>query len=156
LAVALRLTRLGRKKNPFYRIVALDSRKPRDGRYIESIGTYNPRAAEAVIQIDEAGANRWLDKGAVPSDTVRSLMKVKGILLRRNLRKRGFDEAKIDEEVKRWESLQISKRAQRSEKAAAKVQSKTEVKAETKAETAQAPVTQAAPSEPQPAEPTQS
>jgi small subunit ribosomal protein S16 len=156
LAVALRLTRLGRKKNPFYRIVVMDSRKPRDGRYIESLGTYNPLSKDAVIQIDEAGANRWLDMGAVPSDTVRSLMKVKGILLRRNLRKRGFDEARIDEEVKRWESLQIQKRAQKSEKAAAKIQSKTETKAETKAETVQATESQAAPSEPQPAEQTQS
>ena len=76
MAVKLRLRRMGAKKRPFYRIVAADSRSPRDGRFIEIIGTYNPLTSPAEIKIDEEKALKWLKEGAKPSDTVRDLFKV--------------------------------------------------------------------------------
>lgn len=78
MAVKLRLTRMGRKKKPFYRIVAIDSRTRRDGRYIEKIGHYNPLPTVAEIVIDDEKAIKWLMDGAQPSDTVRSLLRKKG------------------------------------------------------------------------------
>ncbi|NYE05223.1 small subunit ribosomal protein S16 [Bacillus niacini] len=71
---------MGAKKTPFYRIVAADSRSPRDGRYIEVIGTYNPVAQPAAIQINEELALKWLQDGAKPSDTVRNLFSNQGIM----------------------------------------------------------------------------
>jgi small subunit ribosomal protein S16 len=81
LATRIRLKRVGRKKRPFYRIVIADQRKPRDGRSIEEIGTYDPLADPPVIQVDAERALDWLKKGAQPSDTARSLLKVKGIMM---------------------------------------------------------------------------
>ena len=78
--VKLRLKRMGAKKVPFYRIVAADSRAPRDGRDIETIGTYDPTKKPAIINIDEEKALNWLNKGAVPSDTVRSILSQNGIM----------------------------------------------------------------------------
>jgi small subunit ribosomal protein S16 len=80
MAVKIRLKRMGAKKKPFYRIVVADSRSPRDGRFIEAIGTYNPVAEPAEIKIDEELALKWLQNGAKPSDTVRNLLSKQGIL----------------------------------------------------------------------------
>lgn len=80
MAVKLRLTRVGAKKAPIYRVVAADSRSPRDGRFIEIVGHYNPLTTPAEVTIDEEKALKWLSNGAVASDTVRSLLKQKGIL----------------------------------------------------------------------------
>ena len=80
MAVKLRLKRMGAKQRPFYRIVAADSRSPRDGRFIETVGTYNPIAQPAEINIDEAKALKWLENGAQPTDTVRNLLSDKGIM----------------------------------------------------------------------------
>lgn len=80
MAVKLRLKRGGSKQRPFYRIVAADSRFPRDGRFIDSIGTYNPIPAEYEVSIDEEKAMYWLSNGAQPTDTVRSLLSEKGIM----------------------------------------------------------------------------
>ncbi len=79
MAVKIRLSRVGRKKTPIYRIVVADSRSPRDGRVIENIGRYDPREEPSLIEIDEAKARDWLDKGAQPSETVAKLLAVKGI-----------------------------------------------------------------------------
>ena len=84
MAVKLRLKRMGSKKKPFYRIVAADSRSPRDGRFIEVVGTYNPIMEPAEVKIDEELANKWLDNGAQPTDTVRYLLKKQGILAKRH------------------------------------------------------------------------
>ena len=78
--VKIRLKRLGAKKAPFYRIVVADSRYPRDGRFIEEIGTYNPCVNPAEIKIDGDKAKEWIGKGAQPTDTVRSMLKKKGII----------------------------------------------------------------------------
>lgn len=80
MAVKLRLKRGGSKQRPFYRIVAADARSPRDGRFIDTIGTYNPIPAEYEVNIDEEKAMYWLTNGAQPTDTVRSLLSKKGIM----------------------------------------------------------------------------
>lgn len=80
MAVKLRLKRMGAKQKPFYRIVAADSRSPRDGRFIETVGTYNPVKDPAVVTIDEEKALSWLGKGAQPTDTVRDLFRKNGIM----------------------------------------------------------------------------
>jgi small subunit ribosomal protein S16 len=80
LAVRIRLRRMGKKKSPFYRVVVTDIRSPRDGRFIEIIGTYDPRQNPAEIAIEEEKALYWLGKGATPSDTVRSLLSKIGIM----------------------------------------------------------------------------
>ena len=80
MAVKLRLMRMGAKKRPFYRIVATDSRSRRDGEYLELVGTYNPINSEKDVKINEEVALKWLNNGAIPSDTVRSLFKDAGIM----------------------------------------------------------------------------
>ncbi|NSL51209.1 30S ribosomal protein S16 [Calidifontibacillus erzurumensis] len=80
MAVKIRLKRMGQKKAPFYRVVVADSRSPRDGRFIEEIGYYNPVANPAEVKINEEAALKWLQNGAKPSDTVRNLFSKQGIL----------------------------------------------------------------------------
>jgi small subunit ribosomal protein S16 len=80
MSVKIRLRRMGAKKAPFYRLVVADSRSPRDGKFIEEIGYYNPITEPAEIKIDAEKAKKWLDNGAQPSDTVRSLLKKSGII----------------------------------------------------------------------------
>lgn len=87
MAVRLRLQRKGRKKLPFYHIVAADQRAPRDGKVIERIGTYNPMTKPATINLDEEKALEWLNNGAQPSDTVRAMLRYKGVLYRKHLLK---------------------------------------------------------------------
>ncbi|MBV8692735.1 MAG: 30S ribosomal protein S16 [Actinobacteria bacterium] len=78
MAVKLRLMRMGKKKQPTYRVVAADSRSPRDGRFIEILGTYEPRAEPSRINIDNDKAVQWLTKGAKPTETVEKLLKLSG------------------------------------------------------------------------------
>ena len=78
--VKMRLKSMGMKKEPFYRVVGTDSRSPRDGRFIEEIGYYNPVTEPAVIKFDEEKAKKWLSTGAQPTDTVRGLLKKSGLL----------------------------------------------------------------------------
>ena len=80
MAVKIRLKRMGSKKSPFYRVVVADSRSPRDGRFIETIGTYNPLLNPAEVSINEELALQWLANGAQPSDTVRNLLSQQGIM----------------------------------------------------------------------------
>ncbi len=80
MSVKIRLKRMGSKRNAAYRLVVADSRKPRDGRFIEEIGSYNPTTEPATVKIDEERALKWLKEGALPSDTVRSLLKENGVL----------------------------------------------------------------------------
>ena len=79
MAVRMRLTRVGSKKNPVWRIVVADKRSPRDGRTIETIGSYNPQTEPSTIVVDEERAKHWLDHGAAPSATVARLLRAKGI-----------------------------------------------------------------------------
>ena len=80
MAVKLRLTRMGAKKRPMYRIVATDSHRSRDGQYLELIGSYNPTTDPATVKINKEIAMKWLNNGAIPSDTVRSLFQKEGIM----------------------------------------------------------------------------
>ncbi|SHE59796.1 SSU ribosomal protein S16P [Seinonella peptonophila] len=80
MAVKIRLKRMGAKKAPFYRVVVADSRSPRDGRFIEEIGYYNPLTNPAQVKINEEKALKWLSQGAQPSDTVRELLRKVGVL----------------------------------------------------------------------------
>lgn len=80
MAVKLRLKRMGAKQRPFYRIVAADARSPRDGRFLEVVGTYNPITNPAETRIDEEKAMYWLNNGAIPTETVRNILSKEGIM----------------------------------------------------------------------------
>lgn len=80
MAVKIRLRRMGAKKNPFYRIVVADSRFPRDGRFIEEIGYYNPLEDPSVVKVDAEKVSKWIANGAQPTDTVKALFKKHGVL----------------------------------------------------------------------------
>jgi small subunit ribosomal protein S16 len=82
MATKIRMKRMGAKKNPFYRLVVADSRSPRDGRFIEEIGYYDPSTEPVTIKIDEEKALKWLNEGAKPSDTVKSLFQKQGIMVK--------------------------------------------------------------------------
>ena len=80
MAVKIRLRRMGQKKAPFYRVIVADSRSPRDGRFIEEIGYYDPTKEPTVLKVDEEKAKSWIEKGAQPTDTVKSLLKKNGTI----------------------------------------------------------------------------
>ena len=124
MAVRIRLTRLGRKKKPFYRIVAVDSRKRRDGEYLDKIGHFNPLSRPPEIVIDEEKAIDWMKKGATPSDTVKSLFSKKNIMMKFDLLKKGASEEKIAEEILKRDLLLKAKAEEKP-----KVAKKTEAKA---------------------------
>ncbi len=85
MSVKIRLQRKGRRKRPFYHIVIADARAPRDGKFIEQIGSYNPMTSPATIEIDDSRVLYWMEQGAQPTDTVRAVLRFKGILYRRHL-----------------------------------------------------------------------
>ena len=89
MAVKLRLMRMGAKKRPFYRIVAADSRYPRDGKFLEVVGTYNPVNTENNVTVDEEKALKWLNNGAQPTDTVRNLFSKAGVMTKFHNEKQG-------------------------------------------------------------------
>jgi small subunit ribosomal protein S16 len=93
MAVKIRLRRTGRSKQPYYRIVVADSRSPRDGRFIEIVGQYAPRQGETALNLKAERVNHWLDNGAQPTDTVRSLLRKAGVLKARH-------EARLAEKLK--------------------------------------------------------
>lgn len=106
MAVKLRLTRYGRKKRPFYQIVVADERAPRDGRFIAKLGIYNPVTNPATIDIDVDGAVSWLQKGAIPTDTVRAILSYKGVLYKNHLlngvKKGAFAEEEVETRFAAW------------------------------------------------------
>jgi small subunit ribosomal protein S16 len=105
LAVKLRLRRMGKKKQPIYKVVAADSRSPRDGKFIEAIGLYNPKTDPATVEIKEARAMYWLGVGAQPTDTVKNLLSQQGIILKRELAKQGLNEEQITLKLDEWKKL---------------------------------------------------
>ena len=105
MAVKLRLQRHGKKGKPFFHIVAADSRAPRDGKFIERIGSYNPNTNPATIQLDQDKAMNWLNTGAQPTDTVRAMLSYTGVLLRQHLQKGVAKNAMTQEDAdKRFEN----------------------------------------------------
>ncbi|MBK7007410.1 MAG: 30S ribosomal protein S16 [Saprospiraceae bacterium] len=106
MAVKIRLARRGRKKNPFYHIVVANSRSPRDGKFIESIGSYNPLTVPATIELDREKAYDWLTKGAQPTDTVAAILRFKGVLLKKHLqngvKKGAISQEQADAKLAAW------------------------------------------------------
>ena len=128
--VKLRLRRAGKKKKPIYKIVVADIRSPRDGRFIEAVGLYDPNMNPILLTLKEERIFFWLKRGAQPTDTVRSLLQRKGLWLRWTLQKRGVDEAKAQSIIEQWQMQQAerpqreadsrARRADRKKKAAEK------------------------------------
>lgn len=106
MAVKIRLARKGRKKQAYYHIVVADSRSPRDGRYIEKIGNYNPLTNPATIELDFDKALGWLQNGALPTDTCRAILSYKGVLIKKHLlegvKKGAFDDAEATRRFEEW------------------------------------------------------
>ena len=122
MAVKLRLRRMGKKRQPIYKVVAADSRSPRDGKFLEAIGLYNPKANPLVVDIKEDRALYWLSVGAQPTDTVRSLLRSKGITLKQELLKRGTQPEEVATAMENWKKLKEAS----SERKAAKKEKKKE------------------------------
>ena len=124
MAVKMRLQRHGSKKRPFYFIVIADGRSPRDGKFIQKLGTYNPLTVPATVQVDRQKALDWLQKGAQPTDTVRRILSFKGVLYLKHLL-RGvsmglFDEATAMEKFTKWSvehDAHVAKRQSANKKA---------------------------------------
>lgn len=135
--VKLRLKRIGKKHFPIYKIVAADSRFPRDGRFIEALGTYNPNRDPIEISLKEPRVMHWLKVGAKPTDTVRSLLKGEGIMLKFHLVKKGNPSEQIETELQKFlsekEAKQLRAREKKLRRKAAKKSKKTEAADKTEA-----------------------
>ena len=123
MSVKIRLQRRGRKKQPFYHIVIADARAPRDGRFIEKIGTYNPMTKPATIDLNRDKAYDWLLKGAKPTDTARAILRFKGVMYRKHLM-RGVKKGALTEDqamakYEEWIAAKDAKVAKRFEEEAA-------------------------------------
>ncbi len=154
MAVKLRLQRKGRKAAPFYHIVVADSRSPRDGRFIEKIGTYNPLTIPASIELDRARASHWLSVGAQPTDTVNAILRFKGVLYQKHLQngvaKGAFDQTKADEMLATWieqKENRIEKHREETKEAKKKFVAKVDGVAKVKAKPVPPPVEEEAPAE---------
>jgi small subunit ribosomal protein S16 len=165
MAVKIRLQRRGRKKSPFYHIVIADARAPRDGRFIEKIGTYNPMTKPATIELNNERAFQWLKDGAQPTDTARAILRFKGVMymkhLQRGVEKGALTQEQADDKLKAWMEEKNAKVQARFEESAAEKKAfyeamagKTPAKkaapvAETVAVATETPAEDAAPAEPE-------
>jgi len=107
---------MGKKKQPIYKVVAADSRSPRDGKFLEAIGIYNPLTNPHTLELKEDRVNYWLDNGAQPTDTVKSLFRQKGITLRKELARKGMSEDKINSELESWKKMKEAGSLKKAEK----------------------------------------
>ncbi|THH41262.1 30S ribosomal protein S16 [Neolewinella litorea] len=130
MPVKIRLQRKGRRKRPFYHIVIADARAPRDGKFIEKIGTYNPMTVPATIDLDRTAAYEWLVKGAQPTDTVRAILRFKGVLYRKHLM-RGVAKGALSQEEadKKYQEWIDAKEGTAAERRAAQEQKEAEFRA---------------------------
>ncbi len=139
MAVKIRLKKMGSKKRPFYRLIAADSRSPRDGRFIEKLGYYNPMEDPPEIEIDDDKVYKWLDQGAKPTGNAANILKQKGILERWQLLKQGVAIAELDAKIEQRRAKQpkpVPKTAKKlSKKAAAKAKEEVEKEAAGESET---------------------
>jgi small subunit ribosomal protein S16 len=115
---------MGKKKYPIYRIVAADIRSPRNGRYIEAVGQYNPNINPIALSIKDERVFHWLRKGAQPTDTVRSLLQRQGLWLRWTLMRRGADETKVQSIVERWQMQQAERATREADRRARRAERK--------------------------------
>ena len=144
---------MGKKKQPVYKIVAVDSRTKRDGRFIDAVGSYDPRTNPMTINLKEERVFHWLERGAQPTDTVKNLLSRKGLWLRWSLKKKKADEATITAAVEKWQMVQAGKAQKENERKARRNALQKKKKA-TAAETQPAaPATPAAPEAAAPAAP---
>ncbi|HSP88260.1 MAG TPA: 30S ribosomal protein S16 [Ignavibacteriaceae bacterium] len=132
MSVRLRLRRMGKKKQPIYKVVAADSRSPRDGKFLEAVGIYNPLTKPHTVDLKEERVFYWLDKGAQPTDTVKSLFRQNGITLKREMMRKGKSEEEINSELENRQKLREAKTAskptkKKSKKALAAEQKEKEV-----------------------------
>ncbi len=130
MAVKLRLRRMGKKKQPIYKVVAADTRSPRDGKFLEAVGIYNPLTNPHTVDLKEDRVHYWLDNGAQPTDTVKSLLRQKGITLKKELTKKKLSEEKIQEELENWQKLKEAGAAKKVQKKKSKKELAKEQKAE--------------------------
>jgi small subunit ribosomal protein S16 len=142
LAVKLRLRRMGKKKQPIYKLVAADSRSPRDGKFLEAVGFYNPLTNPHTLDLKEDRIMYWLNVGAQPTHTVKSLLRQKGINLKKELISKGFDEEKVKSEIENWQKLKEAGSKKRTEKKLSR-----KAKAKQEAEAAAPPAEEQAPAE---------
>ena len=105
MAVKLRLRRMGKKNQPIYKMVAADSRSPRDGKFLEAVGFYNPLTNPHTLDLQEDRIMYWLNVGAQPTHTVKSLLRQSGITLKKELISKGFDEEKVKSELENWQKI---------------------------------------------------
>jgi small subunit ribosomal protein S16 len=138
------LRRAGKKKNPIYKIVVADIRSPRDGRFIESVGQYNPNVNPILLTVKEERVFYWLKKGAQPTDTVRSLLQRKGLWLRWTLQKRKVDEVKAQEIIERWQMQQAERPQREADSRARRAEKKKKAKEKPAEAAPAAPVAEAA------------
>lgn len=136
MAVRIRLRRVGKKKTPIYHIVAADSRSARTGKFLEVVGRYEPLVNPPVIGTKDERVLYWLKHGALPTETVRGLLRRSGLWLRWTLKKRGLSEARVTEEMEKWTMAQGPKLQHEKERKARRVARK---------KAAKAPATEAAP-----------
>ena len=111
--VKIRLRRAGRKKLPYYQIVAADARAPRDGKFLEVIGNYQPAAKPHAVTIDKERVAYWLGVGAQPTTTVRSLIRATGLLHELNMKRRGRSDEEISAEMENWQARETERRQKR-------------------------------------------
>lgn len=117
---------MGKKRQPIYKVVAADVRSPRDGKIIEAVGSYNPKSNPAAVNLNEERVLYWLNCGAQPTITVKTLLNKEGILLKRDLKKQGLDESEINAKFEDWKNLKNSVLADKNAKAEKKKQEKAE------------------------------
>jgi len=134
LAVKLRLRRMGKKKQPIYKMVAADSRSPRDGKFLEAVGFYNPLTNPHTLELQEDRIMYWLNVGAQPTHTVKSLLRQKGIILKKELITKGLDEEKVKSELESWQKLKEAGSMKKTDKKLSR-KAKAKQEAQTSAET---------------------
>lgn len=137
MAVKIRLARRGRKKLARFDVIIADARAPRDGRFIEKIGTYNPLTVPATIELDEEKAFQWLMNGAQPSDTVKAMLSYRGIMLRKHLQigvvKGALSQEEADRKLNEWKESKSSKIQGRVDKLAGDKEAKAKARKEAEA-----------------------
>jgi len=148
LAVKLRLRRMGKKKQPIYKMVAADSRSPRNGKFLEAVGFYNPLTNPHTLELKEDRVMYWLNVGAEPTHTVKSLLRQKGLTLRKELLSKGLDEEKVKSEIENWQKLKEAGSKKRTDKKLSrKAKAKQEAEANAEVAASQAPAEETKPEE---------
>jgi small subunit ribosomal protein S16 len=139
---------MGKKKQPIYKMVAADSRSPRDGKFLEAVGFYNPLTNPHTLELKEDRILYWLNVGAQPTHTVKSLLRQKGITLKKELMSKGLEEEKVNSELENWQKMKEAGSKKKTEKKLSK-KAKAKQEAENSAEPAE---NQAPAEEPKPEE----